>query len=453
MNLIQLFKLYKDNYRVDHAKDQLRERIRDNSKGNRVIHWRDSYCNSSDSVMKRKEIRKQFAILFSQAVKDNDSDRALELINDYEYRMIRSSMNDVIDLFNTKFSYEFGICEDCGLIEIDSEFHSAYDGDRIICNSCFEEYYYHERTGQYVHQDDENYSINDDDEESGIIGEYHSSSENLGKIPSLFDKRKSQIFLGMELEIEVNEDYSRYDKAEIILDNIGIYRDDKNNVYTYCLAEDDGSLNHGFELVTGYTGLDVHEKQLAYFKKPIRGLRSHDTSTCGLHIHIDKRNMTLNHATKMILFMNDSGNQKLIKTIARRTSNRFAKIANKKADYQWLKSAKRSNDPLRTLNDDRYESLNFQNEKTIEFRLFKGTLKFESIMACLEFTYATWFFCKDNGYQDLNTENFIKFICKPENRSDTKYLRAYLKSHLFDIPELDKPNPRIENNPVSNQEI
>ncbi len=34
--------------------------------------------------------------------------------------------------------------------------------------------------------------------------------------------------------------------------------------------EDDGSLNHGFELVTGYTGLDVHEKQLGFFKKPIR---------------------------------------------------------------------------------------------------------------------------------------------------------------------------------------
>lgn len=453
MNLIQLFKLYKDNYRVDHAKDQIRERIRDNSKGNRVIHWRDSYCISNDAVMKRKEIRKQFSVLFSQAVKDQDSDRALELINDYDYRIVRSSMNDVIDLFNTKFQYEFGVCEDCGLIEIDSELHSAYDGDRAVCGSCFGEYYYHDRTCQYVHQDDENYSSDDDDEESGIIGEYHSSSENLGKIPSLFDKRKSQIFLGMELEIEVNEDYSRYDKAENILNNIGIYTDDKNNRYQYCLAEDDGSLNHGFELVTGYTGLDVHEKQLAYFKKPIRGLRSHDTSTCGLHIHIDKRNMSLNHATKMILFMNDSGNQKLVKTIARRTSSRFAKVVNKTADYQWLKSAKRSNDPLRTLNDDRYESLNFQNPRTIEFRLFKGTLKFETIMSCLEFTYATWFFCKDNGYNDLNTENFIKFICKPENRSDTKYLRAYLKMHLFDIPELDKPNPRIENNQLATAEI
>jgi hypothetical protein len=424
--------------------------MKENVAGHRKYH-RDINCALS-AMLNRKVLRKQFASLFSQAVKDQDHDQAIDLINDYEYRTIRSTMNEVVELFNSKFNdYGFGVCEDCGLIEIDSNFHSAYDGDRAVCDSCFEEYYYHDNTGQYVHQDDENYQ--DDDDDNSVIGEYHSSSENLGKIPSLFDKRKAQIFLGLELEIEVNEEISRSEKAQTILNAIGTYRDDKNNGFTYCLAEDDGSLNYGFELVTGYTGLDVHEKQLAYFKKPIRGLRSHDTSTCGLHIHIDKRNMSLNHATKMILFMNDSGNQKLIKTIARRSSSRFAKIANKKADYQWLKSAKRSSDPLRTLNDDRYESLNFQNDRTIEFRLFKGTLKFESIMSCLEFTYATWFFCKDYGYQDLTVENFIKFICKPENRSDTKYLRAYLKTHLFDIPELDKPNPRIENNQLATAEI
>jgi hypothetical protein len=451
MNLAQTYKDYKDHYRLEHANEQIRNRMKDNISGNRKYH-RDIGCALS-AILNRKVLRKQFALQFSQAVKDQDHDQAIDLINDYEYRTIRSTMNEVVEVFDNKFNdYYFGICEDCGFIEIDSNFNNAYDGDRMVCNSCFEEYYYHDHTGQYVHQDDENYSSDDDDNDS-IIGEYHSSSDNLGKIPSLFDKRKSQIFLGLELEIEVNEDYSRSDKAEMILSNIGTYIDDKNNRYTYCLAEDDGSLNYGFELVTGYTGLDVHEKQLAYFKKPIRGLRSHDTSTCGLHIHIDKRHVTLNHATKMILFMNDSGNQKLIKTIARRSSNRFCKVLNKKADYSWLKSAKRSHDPLCNLNEDRYECLNFQNDKTIEFRLFKGTLKFESIMACLEFTYATWFFCKDNGYQDLNSDNFIKFICNPQNRSDTKYLRAYLKSHLFDIPEVDKPNPRIESNQLVTAEI
>ena len=451
MNLINTYKHYIERYRLENATRLIKEHMKENLKVGRYGFRRDQDTDL-ETMKKRKALRKEFSILFSEYIKKKEIDNALNLINDYKYRFIRSSFNEVVELFNSKFDMYFAICEDCGLIETDSDIHSAYDGDRAVCNSCFEDYYYHDNTGQYVHQDDENYQDNDDDDNS-VIGEYHSSSENLGKIPSLFDKRKAQIFLGLELEIEVNEDISRSDKAQTILNAIGTYRDDKNNGYTYCLAEDDGSLNYGFELVTGYTGLDVHEKQLAYFKNPIRGLRSHDTSTCGLHIHIDKRNMSLNHATKMILFMNDSGNQKLIKTIARRTSSRFAKIANKKADYQWLKIAKRSSDPLRTLNDDRYESLNFQNDRTIEFRLFKGTLKFESIMSCLEFTYATWFFCKDYGYQDLTVENFIKFICKPENRSDTKYLRSYLKTHLFDIPELDKPNPRIENNQLATEEI
>jgi hypothetical protein len=450
MNLIHTYKHYIERYRLENATRLIKEHMKENLQIGRYGFRRDQDIDL-ETRQKRKALRKEFSILFSEYIKKKEIDNALNLINDYKYRFIRSSFNEVVEVFNSKFDMYFAICEDCGLIETDNDIHSAYDGDRAVCNACFENYHYHDGTGQYVHDDDENYQ--DDDEDNSIIGEYHTSSENLGKIPSLFDKRKSQIFLGLELEIEVNEDYSRQDKAEMILNNIGTHIDDKNNRYTYCLAEDDGSLNYGFEIVSGYTGLDVHEKQLAYFKKPIRGLKSHDTSTCGLHIHIDKRHVSLNHATKMILFMNDSGNQKLIKTIARRSSNRFCKVLNKKADYSWLKSAKRASDPLCNLNEDRYECLNFQNDKTIEFRLFKGTLKFESIMSCLEFTYATWFFCKDNGYQDLTIENFIKFICKPQNRSDTKYLRAYLKSHLFDIPELDKPNPRIENNQLATAEI
>lgn len=451
MNLNQRWTEYKNSYRYQHAKDLIKAFIHNQSMPNVNLFHRDMH-RSPLEIMNMKLLRARYAVILNHAIKDDDYASALDWLNDREFRLIRQSINDPCDLFHAKFNQYFSTCEDCGRIEHDDDIQSAYDGERTVCSSCMEDYYYHERSGQYVHQDDENYSENDDDEDE-FIGEYHSSSDQLGKIPSLFDKRKSQVFLGLELEMEVTDDYSRSDKAEMILNNLKNYRADNGNIYTYCLLENDGSLNNGFEMVTGYTGLDVHEKQLSFFKKPIRGLRSHDTQTCGLHIHIDKRNMTLNHATKLILFMHDSGNQKLIKTIARRTSSRFAKMVNKKADYAWLKSAKRSHDPLCNLNDDRYESLNFQNEKTVEFRLFKGTLKFESIMACLEFTYAAWFFCKDHGYKDLNTDNFIKFICLDSNKSDTKYLRAYLKQHLFDIPEVPKQNPRIENKSLVTDEI
>jgi hypothetical protein len=146
----------------------------------------------------------------------------------------------------------------------------------------------------------------------------------------------------------------------------------------------------------------------------------------------------------MVFFINDSNNQKLIRDIARRANADYAQIKNKKASYQWLKRARASGDPLNCLNEERREALNFQNEKTIEFRLFKGTLRYETIMACLEFTYATWFFTRDTGVTDLTTPNFINFICRPENRESTKFLRAYLREKNYSLPKLAlvKPNPR-----------
>lgn len=438
-NLLNTWKLYKESYRYENAVTRLRDHMRLKYLGS---HKWDRNHNHYQHLGVIKQRRKEFGLLIRRCIHNNDPDSLMDFMNSSEYHGICMDQS-TYDFFYEKFNIETNTCEDCDNIHHHNDSHYAYDGDRVLCESCItNDYYYHDRTGQYVHNEDENYSSDDDEDEDSVIRDYHSSKHILGKIPSAFDKRKSQVFMGLELEMEVTRDYNKEDKAQMILDNLQYYRADDGTQYTYCSLEHDGSLNDGFEMVTGYTGLDVHEKQLAYFKKPLRGLRSHDTSTCGLHIHIDKRNMTLNHATKLILFINDSGNQKLIKTIARRTSSRFAKIANKKADYNWLKSAKRSSDPLCALNEDRYESLNFQNDRTVEFRLFKGTLKYESIMACLEFTYASWFFTKDYGYQDLTIEKFLEFIAMPENKSDTKYLRAYLKQHLFDV-EPPKQNPRI----------
>jgi hypothetical protein len=148
--------------------------------------------------------------------------------------------------------------------------------------------------------------------------------------------------------------------------------------------------------------------------------------------------MSTLHGAKMILFINDQANHKLIKAIARRDSSDYAKIKNKMEDKYWLKDAigcKSKNAQLRSLNADRYEALNFKNTNTVEFRLFKGSLVYSTIMSCLEFTYATWFFCRESSNKNLTTDHFLKFICANENRADTRFLRAYLKAKGFDLPE------------------
>ena len=138
--------------------------------------------------------------------------------------------------------------------------------------------------------------------------------------------------------------------------------------------------------------------------------------------------MSLYHASKLVLFINRPDNEKLVYSLARRSSDSYAKIYDKGEDLDWLKGAKRyenKRDQLRNLNGDRYEALNFQNSDTIEFRLFKGTLKYRTIMACLEFTYASWFFTKDASLADLSTDKFLEFISLPENKAN-KIGRAHV---------------------------
>ena len=257
----------------------------------------------------------------------------------------------------------------------------------------------------------------------------------------------------MELEVEVNRDHEgRNAKAEELYGHIKHYTHDDGTRHQYIHIEDDGSLDYGFEMVTGWTGLDVHAQMLQFFKKPWRHVKSHDTRTCGLHVHISKGDMTMFHGCKIVFFINDSNNQKLIRDIARRSDHHYAKIHNKKASYDWLKNAKKwhgKDEQLQRLNPDRTEAVNFNNPATVEFRIFKGTLRYETQMACLEFTYATWFFCRDAGVTDLTTENFIKFICQPNQRKDTKFLRQYLREKGYSLPTLAlvKLNPRMDNTP------
>ena len=386
----------------------------------------------------------------AEMVKAQDFDSARDLLNDNETVRNRWGRNgglDMADWFNEKFpdSPEVFTCDDCNWLEWDDDGHWANDGDHHICDSCTSENYtYSDHQDTYITNEeweDEQERLREEDEEeernNSVIGDYHSSKRVLSRIPSSFDTRKTPVLMGLELEMEVRSGDREEHAKDLINALVMAPSGDR-----YMAIEEDGSLHNGFELVTGWTGLDVHAKQLQHFKNPVRGLKSHDTQTCGLHVHICKKGMSLFHAVKMVLFINDSGNQRLVRSLARRDSSRYSQVKNKKAGYEWLKDAKNGNN-LQHLNADRYEALNFQNARTVEFRMFKGTLRYETMMACLEFTYATWFFCRDTGTNQLTTENFLEFICKAENLSDTKFLRQYLTEKNWTLADLGK----IKNNP------
>jgi len=411
----------------------LRSGIRRNMEGN----WRqgrDGRLLTLNLVLERRQLRDKLAVSLRHAIISGDDSEALDALNNLS--SIRGSYTTWSEWLEDKFGATYFQCYDCDTLDIWDNSHNVRD-DYRVCDCCVENYYYSERNQYY--DDDED----DEDDDSGYcnIGGRHSSKHKLGHIASSFDSRKPRVLLGLELEMEISRDMDMDDKAADLLNAIGHIDGSK-----YCLIEEDGSIGHGFEMVTGYTGLDIHKRQLSFFKNRFVGAKSHNTTTCGLHVHVCKSDMTMLHAAKMILFINDEKNRSLVKAIARRDSSSWAKVHDKQNDKYWLRDAMGYDNKaakLRHLNSDRYEALNFQNEKTVEFRIFKGTLKYSTIMACLEFTYATWFFSRDTSQTRLTTDEFLQFICLENNRRDTTFLRAYLVEKGFVLPFTKKPRPEV----------
>lgn len=283
------------------------------------------------------------------------------------------------------------------------------------------------------------------------IGQYHSSRNQFNRpMPHITGKLpNSGPYVGFELEFmrdrsgtDINAQASR---MRTLLKPFDDLVSKSGSGKYYALFEYDGSVD--YEMVTGFGPLDIHRAAVigmlggGEFKGK---LKSHDGGKCGLHVHIDKPDSAI-HAARLVEFYNKGSNARLIKSVARRydAGHRYAKVVpgkgGLKAATSGFSSAKRrlwedmtpaswkaivKPQTLRSLTDDRYELVNFQPEKTVEIRVFRGSMVPSTVIACLEFAYLSWFFARDCVTMD--TEHFIAFISKPEWRHESKYLRDYL---------------------------
>jgi len=276
----------------------------------------------------------------------------------------------------------------------------------------------------------------------GQIGGYHSSVGLLNLLPSaLFDKREIPLRAGIELEIEVGDEHNTQDAAT---DVIGLL----NKAGEFALAEQDGSLRHGFEVVTRFGGLDVMTEKLAVlaspeFKALVKKyrLRSHDTTTCGLHVTIDRASMSKLHQGKLRVFANAPQNKALFLSVCRRYldgGERYARV--KPVEFSRIAKAGK------TSTDDRYEMFNLTKSRVIEFRGPKGTLKYESVIAAIEFARMCWFFTRDTALSQLDTGTFLEYVVQKHLAPETKFLRQYLIEHKLlaaPIPESASASRRL----------
>jgi hypothetical protein len=354
------------------------------------------------------------------------------------------SYNDSDEVEAQLESNGYHSCVDCCDWTHEDNLVTPYDTSDQVCNSCIENNYrYSEHYGEYVHtdsgrwaldrdgdevfihEDDDNFHWDDDEDtyvhdyfegrKPQLLGSYHNRSR-VGKQPFIHSDWTNQNdrFMGVELEVEV-KDGSIDSHVEALNDKLN-----DGEVGKRVFFEADGSLTHGFEIITNPMGLDKHYElwSALHDRDLVRGMRSHDTSTCGLHVHVSRKNMHTMQINKMNVFLNHPDNQDLIKAIARRYDVNYARIAKKR-----LSTAHK-------YDVERRDALNITNDNTVEFRIFKGTLVHDTLLSAIEFANAVVNFtmpASTAGFH-LSTQRFIDFIDSPSQRSETKHLRKHLKA-------------------------
>jgi hypothetical protein len=195
----------------------------------------------------------------------------------------------------------------------------------------------------------------------------------------------------------------------------------RNILGNYAALKDDGSLSYGIEIATQPASMFEHKARLTrLFANLPRGLRSWRERSCGLHIHVSRSPLSELTIAKTVCFVNANHNRRFIRLIAGRESNSYCKIETKK-----LGSAAK-------YNDDRYEAINLQNDRTIEFRLFKGTLRQASVFKALEFTDALTTYAGKAARSIRDSQSRVKFCgFVEENASVWPNLSAFIQARWF----------------------
>lgn len=331
---------------------------------------------------------------------------------EYWNRDYTRTTHDGLIISDRDYDRSYFTCEDCGEI-----FHNDDDSNYIhdhgrVCQGCYDdgEYTFCESEGEYVHVD--NCGCNEEEDDDGLHAhDYKPTPVFKGKTNEL------NPYMGIELEVEAKSG----PKGEMIRE----CKEFSSDLY----LKHDGSLQNGFEIVTHPMTLQEHKKnKYDLLLNTIRdmGAKSHDTNTCGLHVHLDKRNMSDAHKVRFGGFFAVCKPE--LEVFARRSSEQWSR-------FKEIKGRLEIEDYARS--DSRYEAVNWTNSHTVEVRIFKGTLKFETFQASVELCHAIYTFTHKRSSFNATVkgcalwDKFLDYV--KANKKQYKFLADYLESKKHQI--------------------
>lgn len=301
------------------------------------------------------------------------------------------------------------ICANCGAEHpIDEMFQVGNDW---LCDDC----------GRIIHRD-RAYWDNDDnaycsscwDEQCSVIHEYSYT-------PDLVFHGKGLRHFGVELEID-NGGTDRYNAEKLL----NIANADAENLY----IKTDGSL----ELVTHPMTLEYHLNEMPWAavlrKAQELDYLSHAARTCGLHVHISRLAFGCTYeqqeaAIARLLYFVEKFWAELLR-FSRRTQSQMNRWA---ARYGIRLTLSEQMSHAKNSCAGRYTAVNLTNSDTVEIRIFRGTLKLNTLKATLQMVnhlVEVAVAMSDTTVQELSWFDFLDTVHEPELIQYLKERRLYV---------------------------
>lgn len=311
----------------------------------------------------------------------------------------------------------YTVCDNCGeLAHYDDTYEARVNGENVyICEGCRDLYWYCEHCETYV-------ATSDWDEERGCCVRcaetidfdelYYRHEETLNNygykpIPKFIkgDNEVTKRFYGME--IEIGDVGGATVGASVVYP---LFNTSGRRAY---LKRDSSISGGGYECVTHpMSSHKLHEwidKDFTNAKKE-RG-NCWRTDGCGVHVHVSRNSigkLTLFKLNVLLNMLRGKNNLNFIKFFTNRTPNalnQWAKVSNQ-LPFSFLDSIKHGNG----WTSDRYVAVNQQNDKTIEFRIFNGSIDQSVLHSYLEFVECVLDFCINTAIKDITVGDLFEFM-------------------------------------------
>lgn len=238
---------------------------------------------------------------------------------------------------------------------------------------------------------------------------------------STFGQPIDGLFMGVELEVETG-----------VTAHDHVAKDVTHSFDGFVICKSDGSIGHGFEIVTAPASFEEQVERWSQFFTHKYPLTSFKSGRCGMHVHVSKAALSPSQLARLNTFIYAPRNTALVEMIAQRNLRsgwgaQYAAITKKRSLLDGLSIKQKK----ATFSYERFRergALNFGgNHNTVEFRIFRGTMKPSSFLKNLEFVHALVQFCKPGtaSFKDYERpEAFKRYV------SEHKFMYRNLNSYI-----------------------